>query len=823
MTAVLLPALFATLWIGAANAASPRPQIGSPRASESGPARPAARRDRFQPSEVVEYKRTPQGALHLHVFRPARPAAATPRAAILFFFGGGWRGGRPQQFFEQARALADRGMVAISAEYRVKTRHGTSPFECVEDGKSAVRWVREHAHELGVDPDRIVAAGGSAGGHVAACTGLVDGFEAEGDDLTISSRPNAMVLCNPVLDTTARGFEIGPVRRAERARISPTQCVRGGVAPTLVLHGSADRTVPLRFAQAFAAAMAAHDNPCRLAIFDGGGHGFFNSPSFRPRAPDDRAYRWSMRECVRFLTRYGFLPTEPRRPSNRSTASGSARPSGDARSRPNIVVIYTDDQGYGDVRALNPDAKFETPHLDRIAAEGVAFTNAHSADSVCTPSRYALLTGRYAWRTRRKRGVLGAEAPCLIADGRMTLASMLRATGYRTAIVGKWHLGMDFPGKRGARDWSMRIEDMPLDKGFDYFFGIPASLNFGVLAWFEGRYAAVPPTRWTRKKPNTRHVDYRIMPPYAESLESLAQSTGRRGGFEVAPDFVDNECLTRFTDRAVDWLLGRAGGEAGEQPFFLYLALTSPHYPVCPLPEYHGRGAAGAYGEFVIETDHHVGRILRTLEEAGLDQDTLVLVTSDNGPEKSWDGRLAEFDHDSRGGFRGGKRSVYEGGHRVPFLVRWPNGIREPGRRFDGLVGQVDLLATLAEVVGAELPEDAGEDSESFASVLSDPESSHRRQPLVNHGNGRGTRYAITEGRYKLVLPSPTQPAELYDLATDRTESRNVAADHPDIVAALTGKMNAIVRNGRSTPGSPQPNDTGYWPGLTWMNEADYR
>ncbi|WP_372846525.1 sulfatase-like hydrolase/transferase, partial [Pontiella sp.] len=185
-----------------------------------------------------------------------------------------------------------------------------------------------------------------------------------------------------------------------------------------------------------------------------------------------------------------------------------------AAYRPNVIVIYTDDQGYGDVSALNPEAKFQTPNMDRLAKEGIVFTNGHSADSVCTPSRYALLTGRYPWRTVRKRGVLGAEAKGMIADGRMTLASLFKENGYHTAMVGKWHLGMDFPGTSKKRDWSQPVRDMPLDKGFDYFFGIPASLNFGVLAWFEGRYAKVPPTLLTAKKKNPRHMDYRIMPPY---------------------------------------------------------------------------------------------------------------------------------------------------------------------------------------------------------------------------------------------------------------------------------------------------------------------
>lgn len=487
--------------------------------------------------------------------------------------------------------------------------------------------------------------------------------------------------------------------------------------------------------------------------------------------------------------------------------------------KPNIIVIYTDDQGYGDVSALNPEAKFQTPHMDRIAREGIIFSNGHSADTVCTPSRYGLLTGRYPWRTTRKSGVMGAAGKGMIADARMTLASLLRDQGYHTAMVGKWHLGMTFPKIGKEFDWSKPIEDMPLDKGFDYFFGVPASLNFGILAWFEGRTANVPPTMRTGKKKNPRYVDYRVMPPYKN-----------KGGFPVAPDFIDNQCLTRFTDKAIEWMGGKAADAKMGRPFFLYLPYTSPHYPVCPLPEFHGQGGGGPYGEFLIETDYHVGRILDFLEESDLDDNTLIVFTSDNGPERSWSARLEETGHDSRGGFRGGKRAVYEGGHRVPFLVRWPSGIKQPGREWDKIVGQVDLLATFAEITGATLPDNAGEDSQSFAEILINPETNYTRLPIINrgesgsanHGEAVGTRYSITQGHWKLVLPGRKSEAELYDLSVDLAESKNLAAAHPEKVQQLQKQITEMVLNGRTTPGAVQPNDTGYWKDLTWMTKADF-
>ena len=491
-----------------------------------------------------------------------------------------------------------------------------------------------------------------------------------------------------------------------------------------------------------------------------------------------------------------------------------------AADKPNIIVIYTDDQGFGDASCLNPKAKFQTPNMDRLPSEGIAFTNGHSADSVCTPSRYALLTGRYCWRTSLKTGVMGAEGKCLITDDRMTLASLLRDNGYDTAMVGKWHLGMDFPGDNHKnRDWSQSTQDMPLDKGFDYFYGVPASLNYGVLAWFEGRHAKTPPIVFTNKKPNDRHVDYRIMPPYQDSPEATNEVLGTKG-MEVAPDFIDNQCLTRFTDRAIEWMQTKTDSSKSGKPFFVYLPYTSPHYPVCPLPQFFGQGNAGGYGEFVIETDFHLGRILDFLKTSGLDDNTLIVFSSDNGPESSWKQRIKKFDHDSSGIYKGGKRDIEEGGHRVPFFARWPAGIKQPGRMSDSLVGQVDLIATFADIIGAKLPENAGEDSQSFAKILFEPNATHERHPLVNHAiDGR---FAITKGTWKLVLPHKIHKRELYDLSRDPGEENNVIDSHPKIAASLEQQLTEIVILGRTTPGAPQPNDTGYWKDLTWIREAEY-
>ena len=487
---------------------------------------------------------------------------------------------------------------------------------------------------------------------------------------------------------------------------------------------------------------------------------------------------------------------------------------------PNILVIYTDDQGFGDASCLNTEAKFQTPNLDRLASEGMTFTDAHCSDTVCTPSRYGLLTGRYSWRTTLKRGVYGAEKECLIADDRLTLASMLRDQGYATAMIGKWHLGMDFPGDRGNRDWSKPVKDMPLDKGFDYFWGIPASMNYGVLAWFEGRYAKIPPTQFTQKKPNQiAMADYRIKPPYEAKLAEIGSTNELgvvRGKLEIAPDFVDSECLTRFTDKAIQWIKSRSEAARDGKPFFVYLPYTSPHKPVIPIEAFRGKSEAGAYGDFMMETDWHVGRILDMLDREQIAENTLIVFTSDNGPETTWKERAKRYGHQSNGVFREGKRSIYEGGHRVPMFVRWPARV-QAGTRYELPICQTDLMATLAEISGHDLPDNAGEDSVSFYAALLNPATVIDRPPMIHHSSRGG--FAIRDGKWKLVMETNKSRRELYNLETDPSEGTNVIDQYPKIAKSMAQSITAIVRRGRSTVGQPQPNDTAWWSDLNWMEK----
>jgi len=263
--------------------------------------------DDFTPDRVVTYKTIGDVELKLHVFEPDGHQTSDKAPAIVFFFGGGWTGGDPKQFFQQARTLADDGMVAFSADYRVKSRNKTTPFESVKDAKSAVRWTRGHAAELGIDPEKIVASGGSAGGHIAACTGVIQGEEEAGEDLTVSSRPNAMILFNPVLDTTAKGYGLSKVGETRQTDISPCHHVKPGIVPTLLLHGTADTTVPFENAERFTRLMEAAGNRCQLEAFEGQNHGFFNSPFFRPKTKDTRVYKQVMQKSRAFLISLGYL------------------------------------------------------------------------------------------------------------------------------------------------------------------------------------------------------------------------------------------------------------------------------------------------------------------------------------------------------------------------------------------------------------------------------------------------------------------------------------------------------------------------------------
>jgi arylsulfatase A-like enzyme len=498
------------------------------------------------------------------------------------------------------------------------------------------------------------------------------------------------------------------------------------------------------------------------------------------------------------------------RPVLAESVSGSAR-------RPNVVVILADDLGYGDLKCLNPDGKIATPNFDRLSAEGVAFTDAHSGSAVCTPTRYGLLTGRYAWRTPLQNGVLGGLSPRLIEPNRLTLASMLKSAGYRTACIGKWHLGMNWelkPGKSVAQlsiepreqvfnvEYDRPISNGPTAVGFDYYFGISASLDMVPYVFIENDHVTASPTE---------DVEFPL-------FEGRGERYCRKG--PTAPGFKTEDVLPELTKRAIKFVEDSAADARAGKPFFLYLPLASPHTPIAPSMEWRGKSGLNYYGDFVMQTDESVGQLLAALDRAGLAKDTLVVLTSDNGCSPSADyPELLGKGHNPSYVFRGNKADIFEGGHRVPFLVRWPAGAAG-GRRSDQIVCLNDMVATCAEIAGAVLPAEAAEDSYSFLAALSGKSERPLRESIIHHSiNGS---FAIREGNWKLILardsggwsePRPGTPAatelpdtQLYDLATDIGEKTNVASAHPDVVERLTKLLEKQVAEGRSTPGAKQPN-----------------
>ena len=490
--------------------------------------------------------------------------------------------------------------------------------------------------------------------------------------------------------------------------------------------------------------------------------------------------------------------------------------------RPNIIYILADDLGLGDVSCYNNKSAWQTPHLDGLARDGIKFTEAHSASGVCTPSRYALLTGRYAWRGRLKEGVVDGYAPSLIEPGRPTVPAFLRKHGYTTAMFGKWHLGFDWvrsgPNPEEV-DFAQPFRGGPIDHGFDRFFGISASLDMPPYVWLEDDRAATPPT---------------------ETVEESAAPKLWRAGV-ISADFKFEEVQPRLTDKVVAYLADRATAPDGK-PFFLYLALAGPHTPVVPTAEFEGKSRTTAYGDFVTQIDADVGRILAALEKNGLSENTLVVFTSDNGfaPPGGLEA-LRDLGHDPSGGFRGFKSDLFEGGHHVPFIVRWPGGITQPSTSSAALVGQLDLFATCAEILGIVPPFDAAEDSVSFLPVLRGTIAVEAPRTSLVHHSSEG-QFSIREGRWKLLLwpgsggwsaPTPTPsrwlknevadlsllPAfQLYDMAADSAEQTNLAASHPEIVQRLGRLMSRTIKRGRSTPGvSPTVTIGPDWRQTAWF------
>ena len=481
--------------------------------------------------------------------------------------------------------------------------------------------------------------------------------------------------------------------------------------------------------------------------------------------------------------------------------------------RPNIVVLYADDLGYGDVQCYNPErGKIPTPHIDRLATQGMLFTDGHSSSGVCSPSRYALLTGRYHWRSRLQSGIVGLWGRPLIAPERLTIASLVKQHGYATAMVGKWHLGWDWPipagkGKllRGSKSkdvspteeqkdiwnkvFSKSIPGGPVSCGFDSYFGTDVP-NWPPYCFIENERTVGIPTEF---------LPARLFKNHMASLQGPALA-----GWTLEP------ILPALGDRASDFIRKAAKDPA---PFFLYMPLTAPHTPLSVNAEWKGKSGLGPYGDFVMETDAVVGQVLAALKESGAVANTLLVFTSDNGcAPYIGAAEMEQKGHFPSGPLRGYKSDAWEGGHRVPFIVRWPGKVGA-GTRCDQLVHQTDLMATFAAVLGTTLPADAGEDSVNLLPLLEGGDTPVRDTAVSHSMHGLP---ALRRGPWKLIFGpgsggwskgrSP-HPAQLYKLDDDLAEANNLFQEHPDLVAELTALMDTIVRKGRSTPGAAQKND----------------
>jgi len=460
-------------------------------------------------------------------------------------------------------------------------------------------------------------------------------------------------------------------------------------------------------------------------------------------------------------------------------------------NHPNIVVILADDTGYGDVGCYNPDSKIPTPNIDRLAAEGTRFTDAHSPGALCTPTRYGLLTGRYYWRTPKKHSLVMPYEPPVIETRRPTVASMLRERGYATACVGKWHLGLHYPARQGASErYTQREADIdfakplaggPVELGFDYFFGTAG------CSTSDAPYCFIE---------NDRTVGI----PSVPSTEDLHKLPGFYPGLMV-PGWSETEVDAAFVDKAVafidEHLLQRPG-----RPFFLYYALSAPHIPWL-VPEFlKGASAEGPRGDMNVLVDWCVGRIRDALESRGILDDTLLIFTSDNGPQRGRNG------HSSAGPYRGLKNSAFEGGHREPFVARWPGKV-PAGAVCDEPVCLTDLMATFADLTGEPMPEGAGEGSFSIAPVLLGQGPCRPCRPaMIADTGGYSAKvgdFGIRKGKWKLIVPAPPQehqgqkrlrsdlepgsPPLLFNLDSDPGERNDLSGRFPAIAADLLGLL----------------------------------
>ncbi|MDE1177734.1 MAG: arylsulfatase [Edaphobacter sp.] len=480
-------------------------------------------------------------------------------------------------------------------------------------------------------------------------------------------------------------------------------------------------------------------------------------------------------------------------------------------SQPNIVFIYADDLGYGDVGCYGATA-VSTPNIDALAAEGLRFTDAHATSATCTPSRYSVLTGQYAWR-KPGTGILAGDAALIIDDNQLTVPAMLKRAGYRTGIVGKWHLGLG----RGGLDWNGEIKPGPLEIGFDYSFIIPATPDRTPCVFVENHRVVngdpADPIHVSYKQPFPGEPTGRANPELLKMKPShghdmaIVDGVSRIGYMEggKAALWVDEQIADTLSDKAVRFI-----EQKSSEPFFLYYPVHDIHVPRLPNERFRGKTGMGPRGDAIAELDWCVGRIVETLKKNGLTENTIIILSSDNGPVVD-DGYKDEAveklgSHKPAGEYRGGKYSNFDGGTRVPFLVKWSNHIK-PGTTTDALVDQIDLLASLASLTGQTLRRDDAPDSMNLWPVLTG-RSRKGRESLVEEAGV----LSLVEGKWKVIRGSRKEPYEaatnielgnapapqLYDRIADPAERHDVAAEHPEIVQRMLATLDRIASSGRS-------------------------
>ncbi len=487
---------------------------------------------------------------------------------------------------------------------------------------------------------------------------------------------------------------------------------------------------------------------------------------------------------------------------------------------PNIIYILADDLGYGDIGAFNPEGKIATPHIDRLAMEGMKFTDAHSPSAVCSPTRYGILTGRYSWRSELKSGVLTGKSPALIPEGRSTVASLLQSKGYRTAFIGKWHLGWDWAVNDstdfGGEGWNAQdfdnldfnapVKNTPDNLGFDYAYGHSGSLDMAPYVYVEnGRITA--------------------------EVDNITEDTGKYTWWRKGPtasDFVHEDVTPNFFRKSIDYIADAAPKDA---PFFLYLALPSPHTPILPIKAWQGKSGINPYADFMMMIDDYVGQVVKAVEAQGITENTMIVFTSDNGCSPQADFEvLAEKGHHPSYIYRGHKADIYEGGHRIPFIVKWPGQIQAGGIS-ERTICQTDLMATCAEIVGADLSDDEAEDSFSMLPLFSDTNATdYQREATVHHSiNGS---FAIRKDNFKLIFcpgsggwsdPKPDSDGindlpkfQLYNLEEDPGEKENLYLERPEKAEELKIVLASYIHDGRSTPGTVQENAATNLKGEEW-------